>query len=686
MKLSGKRVLACNCEMTMAVDADKLVKACQALGGDGSLQVNSQLCRSQLENFQAALQSDDALLISCTQEAPLFSEIAAEEAPEKEISFFNWREMAGWSAEGKDSQPKLAALAAAASFEPTPTPTVSFESQGVCLVYGRGAEALEAAQQLSDKLEVTLLLTDAEGLLPPDHVTVPLYKGRIVQASGHLGAFGVTVNEHAAALPSSRQELAFEAPRDGAFSQCDLILDLTGDHPLFVGHEKRDGYLRPDPGNPLAVQKAILELRELVGEFSKPRYISYNADLCAHSRNRQTGCTRCLEVCPAGAIQSDGDVVSIDPHVCGGCGHCSSVCPTGAAHYDLPGGASLIERGKLLLTAFAKAGGQNPTLLLHDTSHGTEVISLMARMGRGLPASVLPLAVNQVTQVGLDALTSFLGYGAEQILFLVNPNSKDDLSALASQMALSEALLEGLGHGGGRLQLLDSPDPEVVEQQLYDLSVKPALPAGQFLPLGDKRTRTLLALRHLHQVAPQPIDHLPLPKGAPFGAVEVDTGGCTLCLACVATCPTGALQDNLDKPWLGFQEEACVQCGLCQSACPEKVITLKPRFNFTNDARSAITLNEAEPFECISCGTPFGVKQSIDRIVEKLGGKHNMFMDPERIKRLQMCDTCRVEAEFNAPDNPFAQGSRPRTRTTEDDLQEREDIRLADLADKRNLN
>ena len=101
-----------------------------------------------------------------------------------------------------------------------------------------------------------------------------------------------------------------------------------------------------------------------------------------------------------------------------------------------------------------------------------------------------------------------------------------------------------------------------------------------------------------------------------------------------------------------------------------------------------MTLNEAEPFECITCGTPFGVKQSIDRIVEKLGGKHSMFMDPERVKRIQMCENCRIEAEFNDPNNPFALGQRPRTRTTEDDLRERaeqsadEELRLAALAEK----
>src|SRR3546814_10733512 len=93
-----------------------------------------------------------------------------------------------------------------------------------------------------------------------------------------------------------------------------------------------------------------------------------------------------------------------------------------------------------------------------------------------------------------------------------------------------------------------------------------------------------------------------LAPGAPFGRIAVDTAGCTLCLACVSACPTGALLDDENRPWLGFREEACVQCGLCRATCPEKLIALAQRLNFHNTAMSAVTLNEDEPFECIEIG------------------------------------------------------------------------------------
>ena len=124
-----------------------------------------------------------------------------------------------------------------------------------------------------------------------------------------------------------------------------------------------------------------------------------------------------------------------------------------------------------------------------------------------------------------------------------------------------------------------------------------------------------LALRELHRAAPTPVDVVALPAGAPFGAVEIDVAGCTLCLACVSACPTGALGDDPERPLLRFSEDACVQCGLCKATCPEKVITLKPQLDFRAATASRRVLKEEEPFHCIRCGKPFGVKSTIERVI-----------------------------------------------------------------------
>ncbi len=669
MEIDGKTVLVCDCEGTMTLDGGKLAKAC---GADGPVTINTQLCRAQLANFEQALATGKPLVVACTQESPLFQETAEDSQADPRITYTNIRETAGWSEEAGAALPKIAALLAEAAVAVPAATTVTLESAGSCLVYGRDDAALAAARQLATRLDVTLLLTAPDSVIPPLMMDIPVFKGTIVAAKGHLGGFEIVVNDYAPLVVSSRRELMFEAPRDGAVSTCDMIIDLTGGGPLLTAADKRDGYFNPDPGDPAAVQRALFEATDLVGEFTKPRYVDYNADLCAHSRSGITGCTRCLDVCPAGAITPDGDHVAIDPYLCGGCGGCHSVCPTGAASYAMPPIGALLERLRTLLTAYHKAGGVQPTLLIHDGRHGAEMIAMIARLGRGLPADVVPFAVNEVTQTGIDILASALAYGAGRVLILVPPQRRDELSGLAEQIGLAEAAASGLGYGGNRIAVITETDPDAVEATLYDRPEMAALVPGSFLAMGGKRDVVTLALAHLHKNAPQPVEVLPLPKGAPFGRVAVDTEGCTLCLACVGACPTGALIDNPDKPQLNFQEAACIQCGLCRATCPESVITLEPRFNFGESARRALVVKEEEPFECVRCGKPFGTKSSIEFIIGKLAGQHVMFQDDTAVERLKMCDNCRILDRFDDNDDPFKGGERPRTRTTDDYLREPE--------------
>ena len=128
-----------------------------------------------------------------------------------------------------------------------------------------------------------------------------VFRGTISRASGHFGGFELTVDDYAAAVPSAKAAMEFGAGQDGAASACDVIIDLSGAAPLFPAPEKRDGYFNPDPANPAQVQKALFDASDLIGEFEKPRYIAYEADICAHSRNGKVGCNLCIDVCPTSA-------------------------------------------------------------------------------------------------------------------------------------------------------------------------------------------------------------------------------------------------------------------------------------------------------------------------------------------------------------------------------------------------
>jgi ferredoxin len=661
-------VLICSCEDTMPLADGTVRKACRG----AEVTTAHQLCRAELDRFREAAASGRPVTVACTQEAPLFAETAGEAA--ENMLFANIRETAGWSKDAAAAGPKMAALIAAAA-EPLPaTPFVALESEGVILVYGRDERAIEAAKLLEAQLDVTVLLTQPKDVAPARVTAFPVVRGTIRSAKGHLGAFELTVDDYATSAPSSRGALAFSRPRDNATSHCDIVLDLSGGTPLFPAPDLRDGYLRADPGDAAAVLRAVLAARDLVGTFDKPRYVSFAEHLCAHSRSRIVGCTRCLDLCPTGAIAPAGDHVAIDAAVCAGCGQCAAVCPTGAASYALPPADALMRKLRTLLTVYREAGGEDPIVLMHDDAHGGALIDALARHGDGLPASVLPLCVNEVTQVGIETVAAAFAYGASALRFLLRARPRHDVAGLGRTLALAEPILAGLGFGAGRVTTIETDDPDALGAALS--AIDPAAPCphpASFAAVGAKRDVMRLALRELQRAAPTPVDVVALPAGAPFGAIEVDRQGCTLCLACVAACPTGALMDNPDRPMLRFAEDACVQCGLCKATCPEKVITLKPQIDFTAATAAARVLNEEEPFCCIRCGKPFGVRSTIERVAAKLEAKHWMFKgQAQRLEVLKMCDDCRVGAVSEQDFDPYGP-PRPKVRTTEDYLRERDE-------------
>jgi ferredoxin len=377
----------------------------------------------------------------------------------------------------------------------------------------------------------------------------------------------------------------------------------------------------------------------------------------------------CLDLCPAGAITPDGDDVRIDPYICAGCGTCAGACPTGAVRYVMPESDTLLQRLRTLLKSYKAGGGKDPVLLFHDGDFGEEMIATMARHYDGLPANVLPVAVNALGQCGLETFISARAFGAGKSLILAAPHMLDDLAALKTTIDLSNHIVAALGYKDGGVEMVVEADPESANALLWNLSA--GLPEGphaaSFEPIGQKRTLLSLALTSLHDAAPEPQDEIALPHGAPFGTVDIDIAGCTLCLACTNACPANALRDTPDHPRLSFVERACMQCGLCVSTCPEKVIKLRPRLDFTGASRNPRVIKEEEPFACISCGTPFATKSMIENVSEKMAS-HSMFPNPQALRRLQMCADCRVIDMAESETDPMAGAARPKPRTTDDYL------------------
>ncbi|MEO1919685.1 MAG: 4Fe-4S binding protein [Paracoccaceae bacterium] len=643
-------LILCDCSSSQKIDTKKLSK----VSGLKCSRVHTALCTAELGDAAALIKAGD-VTIACLQERQIFEELA-EDLGIPSPDFIDLRDRAGWSDEGDKSGPKMAALMVESRLSAPACKLMDIPSFGQCLILGPEALALDAAAQLGETLNVTVLLEAVDA--PPANRDFDLVLGKLRRAKGSLGRFELRIDALQTREPGGRGLPRFSIPRDGGQSECDLILDLSGNPPLFA--HKRDGYLRADPRNPSAVAKAIFEASQMVGSFEKPFYVAYDPHICAHSRSGISGCSNCIDACETGAIFPDGEQVRIDPNICAGCGDCSAVCPSGAISYDVSPFGHLLRRIEALASTYRTAGGKAPRLLVHEGEFGSEMISLAARFGRGLPADVLPLEVDSLPAFGHAEMLSALGMGFAAVDILLTPQT--GRTTPERELALALVISDNAA-----IRLLDLADPDALSDALYGQEI--SVPASPILPIGNRRQVTRLASKALRGEPEAPIA---LPEAAPYGAVVVDTDACTLCLSCVSLCPSGALLDNEDKPQLRFQEDACLQCGICTQGCPESAISLQPQLAPSDAALSQRVLHEEDPFACISCGGLFGVKSSVERIVDMLAGKHPMFAESESGKLIQMCDKCRIEAQYHSDSSPFQGAPRQRTRTTDDYLKRRD--------------
>jgi ferredoxin len=318
---------------------------------------------------------------------------------------------------------------------------------------------------------------------------------------------------------------------------------------------------------------------------------------------------------------------------------------------------------KTLLSVFRGAGGQDACMLLHDVEAGRDAVRKLGRgagygarglgqkgAGRGLPARVIPLECFHIASIGIDLLLGAVCYGASQVALLATGGEPEGyIAALKKQMAYAEAILHGLGYAGTHFLVIDGAG---LEKNLWELAPAAGVKkAATFNLSTEKRTSLDFSFEFLLKESQSKGREFGLPAGAPYGAITVNRETCTLCKACVGACPEGALLDSPEAPLLRFIERNCVQCGLCEKTCPESAISLVPRLSLDEKAKQAVTLNEAEPFNCVSCGKPFGTRRMVERMTGKLGA-HSMFASGGALRRLQMCGDCRVVDMVGSKDEP----------------------------------
>lgn len=518
-------------------------------------------------------------------------------------------------------------------------PTVSYESGGQTLIIGPTSIIESAAQQLEQMKSVTLLSTDGE---KGEHEN--LYYASSVRVTGFLGTFTVETENNGIAT-----NLATVAINHDCF---DIVLDLCLNS-CMTEEVPVPGYYPVGRGYP-KLAEALEEIPTLMGTFDKPKFFRLDTDLCAHSSRGVKGCERCVDACPAGALSSEGTDktghrIEINPHLCQGVGTCATACPTEAIHYALPNPQETQKFIERTLANYESEGGTDPIVLICSSRH--ESYNVMAL--RALPDNVIPVVVEELPSVGIDSWFAALVNGATQVLFAASRFMPETiLRVLNNEVSVAQEFLTQLGIAKEAVDILYLESLREGAPTLCTESFDLALGDLQ----GNKRQRLFTALDALAE-SRIPVENIvELPANAPYGNVSCNSNDCTLCMSCVAVCPTRALHTDGTSPSLKFVEQDCIQCGLCEKACPENALTLTTRMNWDKASRQAETvIHQEKAAECVRCHKPFAPQSMIDMLQDKLRG-HSHFADEAALNRIAMCEDCRVVDMFEAmADDPTKQ-------------------------------
>jgi len=507
------------------------------------------------------------------------------------------------------------------------TAQVSYMSKGRCLIVAEAEFALGLAQRLTE-LQCTILVSDDARVKPELLLSEDgdrLIAARVASVSGYLGAFNVQLfNDNKSVSAGAVAEL------DG--SLFDLILDAGG-KPLIENSTPPLGYFAPR--DEASLEAALQEANEMVGEFDKPIFTLYEQAKCAHGASSKRGCDACLNACSAGAISSLGNSIALDNMLCMGCGTCTVVCPSGALRFAYPDAVSSLNQMRDILQM---SEGALRTVLFYQAEGGEEYLQAQRE---SIPDYMLPVAVEEVSSIGMDIWLSLLAFGVGNVVLLCHDSDSADALLIQEQVGHAQEMLAGLGYSRDCIQMRGMAQGVRVES----ISAMPALVAepATYALYDDKRQLIRRAMDRLVAGATTPVpESVALKPGAAFGAISADSDKCTLCMACVSACPAGSLLAMGEEPGLKFVEETCLQCGLCRNTCPENALSREPRYLYNStSAREQRLLHHEEPYRCLRCAKPFATRSGIETITAKLAN-HPMFQEPGSLNRLRMCEDCRV--------------------------------------------
>lgn len=687
-------LVLCSCNKTLAWDPESLQRE---LGLERPPPVYDRLARDEVYRLADRIGAGGSgrLLVACCGPPALFREVAgaAGVAPDA-LAVLNAKEACFWPhPDPPAANAKAARLLRALAETSPPPPQVPVKVGRTVLIATDTPAGLDLAARLADFADPILLLDERSSAFDGE-LRHPLpwrtTWGRLGRVDGTLGSFRVTVERtqpidldtcvycrrcvpvcHTAAITEGlrlRLELcdrcgdcleacaevgAIKIPRQAAeVIGTDQVVVVSGNgapaRPRRTGHHVIRG---PAAG---AVDAAARKVLGLIGAFQRPQYVAYDPTTCAGGAAGHQACGRCITACPYEAVTRNARNplrVQVDVQACEGCGACVSACPTSSLTFSDPPPGPLAGRLAALLAPLAGDGAAQPVIAFHCPERGAAALAEAGRARRPYPASVLPLAMACLRHVSEADVLDAIRLGAAGVALLgcaTCPHGEREL--VGQRLASIRTILDAFGLGAERVALVAGDEPAAMIDALarFAASVPPApIPAGaEAARLAGSRDRIAAAIAALIAASGREPGPVKVDAAAPFASPVVRAGGCTLCRTCVNVCPTHAFRHDENRQTLELKAIACVDCGLCATACPESVITLEDELLLERAALEYRVVVQDETLRCAKCQVPFGNKRALEIIEAKVAGMSALLdtFAGGRRNLLRLCPSCRAVA------------------------------------------
>ena len=628
-------IFLCNCRHTLALDPQRFdlpIPHVQfATHPDSDLQDFADLVSRE--------RCTHAMIACCDSPARFEDALRPDIGPSSKAHFVDLKESCfavhadPQEAHDKASRLLRAALQAAeVQAEPRYLP---LRSDGRVLIVADEPMAGDIARRLGSAIRPILVQSPHAAAVEP----LPswrVYRGELLEVSGRLGDFRAVIG----LAGGEQQELVV-----------DQVVTFASDP---SAGPTRTGYHVLNSADVAELDQLAARIDDLTGDFLKTVHVAYDADICAGGAAGQQACGACIPACPYEAIRRDPTNplrIEVDHLACEGCGACSSACPTSALRFTEPSPQALCAQLAALLAP--DNGNADQVVLFHCSEQGKSLIEEAGRQSLPYPAKVLGVQVPCLRHVSAAAILGALRLGAAGVGLLGCATCPHGERALLERtLAFCRLTLETFDMGPERLRLFVTADGEeaetVVDLTCFAESLPPALIHWDGKPwrvTGNRQALTEIVGTFIEQRRREP-GRQPIDAALPFATAEVEAEGCTLCRSCVNVCPTHAFR--LDEPTfsLQFNHFACVACGLCETLCPENVISLQHEVVFTHEALNYRTVVRDEMVACLQCGKPFVNRKSLDAILAKvlqLGPLIDAFSGA-RQNLLRMCPDCRAVA------------------------------------------